>query len=390
MAQRAKHISTPVDLAATFVLERGDDHLHADGRWYVWRNGWHLDASQTALGYAMARCGEAHWMTPGRDGLKPDRIAGGKPACANAAIKHLPIYRGMNVPLRDLDADPNLLGLPEGQVLDLCSAVAREERRDDLVTRRTAVAPAPWKEMFIDWLLREMFPDERTRIHLQRMLGSMLWGVPMVRALAFMPGVTGAGKSMLLELLKSALDEYAAAMSSEMLTTQGASSAFEAGNANMTLEGRRFVTISEIRAKRVLDPVRINELTGNDAVVGRSIGHDTASFRPSHSILFAMNRLPPVELDFGRGIEIARAFFDRVFVYRCFHRLSQKLAKLGRSALDDPDERAAALGWLVDGSEELRIFGMPAPSSRMRLCREEWWTELEDGAADPKGGTGWV
>lgn len=381
-----KWVHTPRELAGSFAVHHAPNHYCCNRRWYVWKDGygWLEDGSMSSPPFlldAMARHAESRYCTRGEDGkLAPDSVAGGRVRLHKDAIELLPPLKLMSIEPAAFDSDPCLVGMPGAQCLDLRSAEVRPLKRKDLVTLYTPVSVVhEWEEAFIGRLLRAMLPDEQTREWLLRALGSMLWGVPMLRILLFMPGVTGAGKTLLLELLKAALGPLAGTMAASTFTTRARG--FDVDNANALLRGVRLATISEIAANQVLDPVRVNSATGNDTLISRRIGENQVATLASHSILFAMNDLPKVDVE--SSPEAARAFFDRARVVRSPHRLSADMGREGyQHAMKDPAELGAVLGMLHAGAMRFRESGEAPISPFMRAAASEWWDELAEGG-DP-------
>ena len=376
-----KWVTTSRGLAATFARRFGTNHVFSAKAWYVWRPrmGWVLDVGAGALLNAMARHGEHRFHTPDPDNpgeFVQNHIAGGRQRLHRDAIAVLPSFQGMSVGADELDADPCLVGLPEGKVFDLRSMEVRDATVEDLVTLFVPVMPRMDSDTFFHRLIEAVVPDPATREWLHRAVGSMVWGVPMLRILLFLPGVTAAGKSLVLELLKAALGPLATTMAASTFTTRARG--FDVDNANALLRGTRIATISEIAANQILDPVRINSATGSDTLVSRAIGRDMVATRASHSILFAMNDLPKVDVASSPGA--GAAFFDRARVVRFPHRLDHEMGRYGyQQAMKDPVELAGVLGWILQGAQRFAQLGEAPISPFMQAAAQEWWDGLQDG-----------
>ena len=379
-----KWVYTPRLLAEKFALTERDCHVYAKGetrgRWLVWRRGWKPDPGASMAREDMSLLGERVYHTKDdKDGpaspsnLAPNHIAGGQAKLANDALSYVPAYRGMSFLESEFDRDPCLLGLPQGKCFDLRLGKVRDAHPQDRLTLATPVLPVLVQSAFIVRLVDYLAPDGDTREALRRGIGSMLWGIPMLKALFFIPGKRNAGKSLFLELLKAALGPYAGTMQASTFTTRARG--FDVDNANALLRGTRLVTVSEIAANQVLDPVRLNAVSGSDTLVSRKIGRDMLATPPSHSMLLAFNDLPKV--DVHSGPEAAQALFERVRVIRFAKALPKDLAREGyQHALQDKAELGATLHWLLECALAFKQHGEAPISGFMRNAAEEWWEGL--------------
>ena len=374
------HVTDPLTLAEAFAVWNGRDHLKVGGRWMVWQDGWHPDRDMAMVLGALARCGQASFKAPSKDAkdkgtLVPDRIRGAQPSLATGAAKLLPGFSGMAVAEDGMNPDPNLLGVAGGGVLDLRTGEVRGVRREDRITISTPYPVRHDEDAFIRRLLEAMFPSEAVRTWVLRALGSMLWAVPMLRILVFMPGVTGAGKSLLLSLVDAALGAYAVMVGAGMfdVRTRG----FDLDNANAMVANARIAMLSEIRAGHVFDPVRLNQMSGGEVIVVRKIQTDMTSQQQTHNLLLAMNDLP--KIDVCTVPEATTAFFDRARVCPIRHRLDATLGAYGyRTALHDPWELGNVLGLLAEGAAEFRQHGEAPIPPEMAGAARDWYETLWD------------
>ena len=117
------------------------------------------------------------------------------------------------------DADDFLLNTPGGTV-DLRAGELRAHRREDLLTKITAVAPnddgddSTWRRFLADITCEDCEVQE----YLQRLIGYCLTGDVRDHVLAFFHGTGANGKSTLLDLLLHILGGYAKAIPAETLT----------------------------------------------------------------------------------------------------------------------------------------------------------------------------
>ncbi len=108
------------------------------------------------------------------------------------------------------DTDPWALNVVNGTI-DLRTGELRAHRRADLITKLSPVAydPETRLELWDTFLLRATGGDPQLLRYLQRVAGYSLTGDTREEILLFLHGPTAAGKSTLVESVKSAAGDYA-------------------------------------------------------------------------------------------------------------------------------------------------------------------------------------
>lgn len=202
---------------------------------------------------------------------------------------------GLTIAPADLDADPWLLGCPNG-VLDLRSGELRAAKLEDLISKRTGVAyipgaPAPRWRQFISEVT---CADPELEGFLQRAIGYSLTGRTGEQVFFFLYGDGANGKGTLVKVLQRALGDYAATLKTEALMASY-------GQAHPTelvpLVGARFVTANEVPDGRAWNEARLKELTGEDRLTARRMREDFWTFEPSHKLWISGNYRPRVHGD---------------------------------------------------------------------------------------------
>ena len=330
-------------LAEAFVhAGRCRDFVKLDsGQWYRWNDGfgWQYDANAPVLTGLLQDFGAEvfHWKQvnkrTGRETLRLDPLRGGQHPLAKQALAGLPMFEGVARRVADSMRCPSLLGLPGGQCVDLNTGHVRAMERDDLLLAHCPVAPEDVAGRIIVDVVHHLFGDSLPLA--VALFGGMLWGVPMGRYIVLLPGVTKAGKSTFLKLLGAALGPYATMLSSDVLTTRASGDIqFNVENANAKLRGVRVAVMSELPRRRRLDPARINELTGGDVLVGRQAGGNLHEFPASHSMVFAMNDLPGIDVE--ASPETAQALFTRLRPFHVGKPMPDSLGRDAHQAMRDP------------------------------------------------------
>jgi putative DNA primase/helicase len=186
------------------------------------------------------------------------------------------------------------------------SALCREHRHGDMLTRRLGLATRPalryqpeaqcpnW-EAFL-WRIfvkADGTPDEELIAYLQRWCGYTLTGRVTEQMVLVCHGNGQNGKRTFVQAIEEVLGEYGGTISIETLLSQR----FEgnAGPAELAkLDGARFVQCGENDAGRSLNEARVKLLTGNDPVPARHLRGDPFSFLPQFKLLLHTNHKPKI------------------------------------------------------------------------------------------------
>ena len=203
-------LDAEIDIARGFVAAKGDGlRCQTDaGRWFRWTDsaGWrplHVPVLESEL---------ATW---GRGRASNPKV-GGKWSTAAGARKLAGGLAGVATAAADWDADPDVIGVPGGNVLELNEGVRlRRQTRADLVTRALAIAPGPPVGLAASrWLrfLDEAVPNEEVRRFLQIYAGYALLGRGGEDRALFVFGPGGSGKGTFVDALRAAFASYAVTM----------------------------------------------------------------------------------------------------------------------------------------------------------------------------------
>jgi putative DNA primase/helicase len=199
---------------------------------------------------------------------------------------------GIPIAAETLDAHDFLLNTPSGTVELGPTPRLRPARREDYLTKLTAVPYVPEaRHPMWDRFLSDMLPDAETRAYVQRAAGYSCTGSQAEEVLFLIRGRTAAGKTTLQEALKSALGDYALAADFETFTVR--KDAHGPREDLVRLKGARIVTTSETRARR-LDEGMVKRVTGGDTLAGRRLYENTEEFRGTFKLWLAGNERPVV------------------------------------------------------------------------------------------------
>lgn len=252
---------TDLGNAEQFVRDHGTCVLYCaawerSGPWLVWDGArWRPDTMNQALAL----------MSETMRGIWPDeerRKAIGKWAARSESRQARTAALALAAPMvavhpDELDADPWLLNCANGTV-DLRTGDLRPHDPADRITRLVAAdwnpeAPAPRWLTFIE----RVQPDPELRAYIQRKLGTALVGRPLTRELTIFHGVGDNGKTVVFEVGKGVLGEYALEVPPHLLLHKR-----ETGGPTpdlASLEGRRLVITAETQGGQRLNEAGIKE-----------------------------------------------------------------------------------------------------------------------------------
>jgi putative DNA primase/helicase len=186
------------------------------------------------------------------------------------------------------DQDLWLLNTPGGTV-DLKTGEMREHRREDYLTKRTAVTPGgdcPRWRAFIDQITGG---DQELAGFIQRALGYGLTGSTREQCLFFLYGHGANGESVLLNTISGLIEEY---HRTAPISTFVESHSEQHPTELASLRGPRFVTAIETAEGRRWNEAKLKALTGGDPISARFMRGDFFEFRPQFKLLIAGNHRP--------------------------------------------------------------------------------------------------
>ncbi|MEW9922481.1 phage/plasmid primase, P4 family [Marimonas sp. MJW-29] len=253
----------------------------------------------------------------------------------------------------DFDGNRMLLGT-SGGIVDLRSGEMRAARREDMITKQTAVAPAPASAEPSLWLqfLRDVFDGDAEVISfMQRAAGYALTGMTSEHKMLFLYGTGRNGKSVFLNTLFDLFGDYARRAPASIFLN----SKFEQHSTGIAgLQGARLVVGSELPKGKSWDEATIKDLTGGDKLTARLMKQDYLDFEPQLTLFIAGNNMP----SFAGIDEAIRARV--VLVPFTVTIPPEKRDK----ALPDKlrAEAPAILRWAIDGALQWQQRGLDVPA----------------------------
>ena len=352
---------------ADLIAERAAGRLafvFEESSWLVWRAGpgWRPVEPATLLAAAML-AGRENMGHVDRDGVQRMRPqTGGRAATAAGVLRALPGLPGIGTHTEDWDADPALVGLPSGEVLNLASGDIRAPQREDRIRRRLGAMPATdaeYSRSQFAAVLNHCIPDQDARTFLGRRLGAALQNAEGLDHLVALNGPGGSGKGSILAAVRAVFGEYESGIPTGEILTGGrrSHSAWKA-----RLAGCRLLTIDDLPVGRDLDTAVVKELIGGRLNGVQHMGREFFDVILHAPILTAGNA-PPSVPGMDSGTE------RRLVPIQCGPPVTNPDPTI-RESMRTAAERGACLRWLVNGGVEYRAAGCAIPDAAREAAAE--------------------
>lgn len=268
-------------------------------------------------------------------------------------VSHLRSLEGMTMNSCHFDADPLLVGLAGGQVLDLRTSTVRPLLPEDYISKTLgtcfdAAATCPRWIQFIDEVT---CGDKELAIYLQVVAGYCLSGLNELHVFWLMVGSGRNGKTVLLNVLMELLAEYAVMLPAEAITLRSN------GGDNLSdlarLDRNRLAVTSEIAEGSHYNENRLKGLSGGDRITARRLYSEPYDFENRAKVLQAANYRPIV-----KGTDAA--IWDRLQMVpfnAYFDKPDRQLTDKLKSEL------SGILNWCVDGWKIYQVKGLEIPAA---------------------------
>jgi putative DNA primase/helicase len=287
-------------------------------------------------------------------------------ANVESALTQLAALEGIALTHDAFDRDPWLLNCANG-TLDLRSGELRPHRREDMLTKMTAVrfepkAPCPQWQAF---LTRIMGGNVELLAFLQRAVGYALTGSVREQKLLFLHGTGANGKSTFLSALLHVWGDYGRRIAPDLLF-------FDRDDTHPTaladLCGVRLAVTTEVEQGKRLAEVLVKQLSGGDRLLARRMRQDYFEFEPTHKLFMAGNHLPVI-----RGTD--HAVWRRIALVPFTVTVPE-----GEQIKDLADKlRAEAPGifrWCVRGCLDWQAFGLSEPAE-VRAATGQYRSDMD-------------
>lgn len=329
----------------------GDIHYVHDAKaWLHWRGGawsWDVDGAAvrglaTLLPQQIYSEGVLH-LADAEYFAKWSRTSQ-KERTVLATVSLLQDIDRVRLPLSCVDADLFKVGFDHAkQVLDLRTGKARAARQEDLITKSLSVDRLGDSSKALLWraFLTQIFGDDVELIDwVKRWCGYMLTGSTSEQILVFCFGLGANGKSVLGDILRHILCDYARAIASETLTE----SKRTAGSATPDLAeliGARMAMSAETEDGAALAESLIKSLVSGDTMTVRKLYTAPVQFTPQFKLMMLGNHKPIIK---GNDHGIWRRV--RLLPFRRTFKPEERDAGLSEKL---KVEAPHILAWMVEG-----------------------------------------
>ena len=268
-----------------------------------------------------------------------------------AGLQMLKSILGVSVSVNDLDADPWMIGTPDGMI-DLKSGNPITPDRSQLITKMIgtncdANATCPAWEKFLHTVTNG---DAELIQFLQSAVGYTLTGSNREQCLFFLHGSGCNGKGVFSETIKRLIGDYGQTAPESLFTKDRNQSAT---NDVARLAGCRMAIAAELEEGSFFAESRIKALTGGDTITARFLHQEFFDFRPTHHFWISGNHKPTVkgsDLGIWRRIRLI-PFIVRISDAEKDPNLADKLAK----------EMPGILNWSIEGCLRWQREGLRTP-----------------------------
>ena len=267
------------------------------------------------------------------------------------------------IEVRNLDSNPDTIGLPDCSLLELNTGKVREAIPNDKLSRRlylepdTEHPPNRWLS-FLDEALAG-YGDEAVEVkeYIRMFCGYMLTGHTQEEAFLFAYGQPGTGKSTFAETLGYIMGDYAVALDGNKLASKT-----EAHRQWLTrLAGARLAKVAELPQGGRWNATDLNAIISGEPIVANYMRQNDFEFTSIAKLVILGNFKPRVDAQSG--------IFRRMKLLD----LDTKPVTLDRRLRDKlKAEGSRILGWMVNACADWYKYGLPAVPKSMLLSVDEY------------------
>lgn len=258
------------------------------------------------------------------------------------------------------DTNPNLLGVPRGQIdLTICKYV--EAEREAYITKQCAISPRNEKpQRWLQFLQQVTDGNEDITSYLQRFCGYCLCGDTSEHALAFLYGTGANGKTTFVQTILGLLGAYAITAPIETFAeTRSERHSTELAR----LRGARLVATEETGTTTRWNESRIKTLTGGNRISAHFMRQDDFEFQPEFKLLVAGNHKPTL-----RAVD--EAIKRRMHIVPFTVTIPEEERDLHLQA-KLREEWPQILNWMIEGHAAWRDYRLSPPEA-IRAATEKY------------------
>lgn len=357
-------------LADVFASRYHEDMLFVAtwGRWMLWTGAkWEHDETLRATDLARRICREH-----GNEAIQRPDLASKARTIATALTSARTIGNVEKLARSDRrhasttkqwDHDLWALNTPGG-IVDLRTGTLRVARKEDYVTKSTAVTPGGACPAWLNFLRVATDGDDELLEYMRRVAGYCLTGSTREHAFFFVHGTGGNGKGTFLNMLHYLLDSYSRTASMQMFTENK----YDNGDASYVagLMGARMVVAQEVQEGKRWNEDRLKSFTGGDSISAKFLYSNPFEYTPQFKLLFSGNHKPSLR-NVDEAIKRRLHFIPFTVTVPADKRDPNLMLKLR-------DEASGILQWAVDGCLDWQSNFL-APPHRVLAATQEYFDE---------------
>jgi len=276
------------------------------------------------------------------ESLQKFRKASARGQAIEDALKCAKIEPDLRCHADDFDANPWLLNC-QNCVVDLRDKSQQPHRKELKLSKIVSVDCVPSARVNrFKRFLHEVFDGDTELIKAVHLIvGYTLTGNVKEDMMFILQGEGGNGKSVLCELLRDIMGDYACLLETEVLLDRGGG--VRKQEAIGRLMGKRGVFASETDNQTSWRTGLVKRLTGGDSLTGAALHKSSYEFQPSHKLWLSCNHLPSTR-------DNSAGFWRRVWVLPFNVQFSPEKRDQGLGRTLRATEAEAILAWAVAGA----------------------------------------
>ncbi|WP_150051272.1 DNA primase family protein [Methylomonas rhizoryzae] len=358
---------------------RGNIHyVSGANAWLQWIDGtwkWDIDGSKIRrlaadLAKVIYREGELH-LEHADHYAKWARKSSSLQVIKNS-VELLKDIEGIRLPLSLIDSNGYIVGINDAKsVIDLRTGEVRDANQGDFITKSLKIdhlGSADKAERWIQFLDQVFEGDAELINWIKRWCGYLLTGSTQEQIFIFCYGKGANGKSVMGDILRYILGDYARAVSPETI----AASKRQAGGATPDLAdliGARLAISSETEDETALAESLVKSLVSGDTLAVRKLYGSPVQFTPKFKLMVLGNHRPVIKgTDYGIWRRVRMIPFNRIF--KPEERDPYLLDKL-------KNEAPHILAWMIEGCMEWQARGLADVPEVIKQATAEYQEEQD-------------
>lgn len=276
-------------------------------------------------------------------------------ATKSAALKEIASY--VKVTDDTFDSQTGMINTPDG-IVNLASGDVRPTTYQDMVTKMTNAGAGEYATPIFDKFMQQIFPGHPELISfVLRLMGYSMLGTISEQIIIMLFGQGGQtnganGKSVLVELYRQIMNDYAVTIDPEVVTYQR--SKMRDSNQDSQLantKGSRVIVTSELERGAKLSEAIIKRLTGGETITARRLYERPIEFKPTGTLWMTTNYLPTV-----KGTD--NGIWRRIITVPMTAHITNKDPRLLDKLMT---ERDGILHKIIEGALEYQKHGLQIP-----------------------------